>query len=215
MAKRPTITTPRGRLKYPRIIGKPDTKFNADGEWKTQFILDVNEPGAEEFLNKIREAHKQAIVDETKKQQEKANGKKVVVKEGELPFTESEDGQTVELRARLKVKGENKKTGETWTNTVVIFDKKGKPITDQKIRIGGGSLAKFTAEMNPFYVAASKTAGVSLRLKAVQIIELVEFGGDASQYGFGNEEDDEDTDTTTTTDAEETTDETPQSGSDF
>lgn len=213
MPKRPTITTPKGRLKYPRILGKPDTKFNADGVWQTQLILDPNTTaGVDTLLEQIKKEHEAAITSETAKQKEKNAGKKIVVKAGDLPYSENEDG-TVELRFKLKVKGENTKTKETWTNTVAVFDAKGKPLTAGKI--GSGTLAKVAFEFTPFYVAASKTAGVSLRLKAVQCIEIVEFGGDASQYGFGAEDDDSETETAGETTDDTETETADTTGSDF
>ena len=50
--------------------------------------------------------------------------------------------------------------------------------------IWGGSVLRISADLIPFYVAAVG-AGVSLRLKAVQIIDLKTGGGaGAESYGF-------------------------------
>ena len=77
-------------------------------------------------------------------------------------------------------------------------DAKGKPLTGET-KVGGGSVIKVSYEVVPYYTAIAG-AGVSLRLKAVQIIELKAYsgGGNAESYGFGEEEgfeaDDEDND---------------------
>ena len=105
------------------------------------------------------------------------------------------------LSFKLNAVGKNSKTGETWKNTVKLFDAKGKPT---KVKVGGGSRIRVSAEINPYYTPTIG-AGVSLRLKAVQIEELMQ-GGDATSYGFdeiedgfdASEHEDEDLETTST-----------------
>lgn len=65
-----------------------------------------------------------------------------------------------------------------------------KPNMLNGIRIGKGSIVKVAFEVNPFgAMPASKVAGVSLRLSAVQVIKHVPPGiRDASAFGFGAEE---------------------------
>jgi len=47
---------------------------------------------------------------------------------------------------------------------------------------------KVAFQLNPFYTAQIG-AGIGLRLKAVQVIDLIEpQGGSASSYGFGEED---------------------------
>ena len=68
-----------------------------------------------------------------------------------------------------------------------IRDAKGNPVNG--LAVGNGAIVKVGYELSPFYTQLVG-AGVSLRLKAVQIITLVERGGaDASYYGFETEED--------------------------
>ena len=66
-----------------------------------------------------------------------------------------------------------------------LFDAKGKKINVGKV--GEGTVAKLAVELSGYSVAGK--TGVSVKLKAVQIIDLVEFGGgSAESYGFGEEE---------------------------
>jgi len=188
MAKAKLYTTGKGRLKYPRINGKPDTKFDTDGVWKTQLTCDLGNPKTEAVMAAIREAAAKAVVDEQAKQTEA--GKKVKVKAADLPYTIDEENNTVEFRSKLKVKGENKKTGETWTNKVAVFDNMGKPLPETT-KIGAGTTAQISVEIRSFYTPASKEAGVSLRLKAVKCFNIVEWGQDAGAFGFDNDDEDE------------------------
>jgi len=55
--------------------------------------------------------------------------------------------------------------------------------------IWGGTVGKVAFEVMPYFNNAQCEGGLSLRLDAVQIIELVSGGGkSASAYGFGEEE---------------------------
>ncbi len=63
-----------------------------------------------------------------------------------------------------------------------MFDSSGKPLTDANV--WSGSEMKVSAELVHWFTAMAG-AGVSLRLRAVQITKLVEGGaGNAEGYGF-------------------------------
>lgn len=94
-----------------------------------------------------------------------------------------------EFNFKMKASGVSKKTGKPWTRKPAVFNAKGKPMSDEeKAKVGGGSVVKVAYEITPFYTAALG-AGVSLRLEAVQVLELKSFQArDASAFGFGEEE---------------------------
>ena len=74
-----------------------------------------------------------------------------------------------------------------WERKVPMFDAKGNNITDTVSSIGSGTKGKIAYELAPFYMN-DKNYGVSLRLTAIQILELVEEGeASASAFGFGEE----------------------------
>ena len=112
-------------------------------------------------------------------------GKKI--KEGDVPYSVNDDTGKVTVRFKLKAKV-TPKQGDPFEQRPALFDAKGKPIGPDA-KIGGGSKVKVAYELVPYYTAIAG-AGVSLRLKAVQVIDLVEFSGGASSeaYGFGEEE---------------------------
>ena len=181
------FVSPKGIASYPYLTN-PDTKFNPDGEYKVSLIVAGDD--ASKVIDFLTEKHKAAVA---QAKQENA-GKRV--KEGELPFIENDDG-TVTFKFKLKAKVTPKK-GDPFEQKPALFDAKGKPLTGET-KVGGGSTIKVSYEVVPYYTAIAG-AGVSLRLKAVQIIELKAYsgGGNAESYGFGEEEgfeaDDEDND---------------------
>ena len=171
------FVSPKGLASYPYLT-KPDTKFNPDGEYKVSLIVAGDD--ASKAIAFLTEKHNASVA-----QAKKENAGKRV-KEGELPFIENDDG-TVTFKFKMKAKVTPKK-GDPFEQKPALFDAKGKPLTGEP-KVGGGSTIKVSYEVVPYYTAIAG-AGVSLRLKAVQIIELKEYsgGGNAESYGFGEEE---------------------------
>jgi hypothetical protein len=201
--------TPTGKAVWPRLTGTPDFKYDKQGVYKVKLVLTAEEGGP--IVTKIKEGMKAALVDAKKKYAEakaahaalsqKERAGKKPPKEPELvdaPFFVDEETGDVTLSFKMYASGENKKTKEKFTQKPVIFDASGKVVTNDP-KIGGGSRLKVSYELNQFATALG--AGVSLRLKAVQIIELVEFGANAEYYGF-EAEDGFTTDNTTAAPAE-------------
>lgn len=176
--KNPRYTTPAGIAQYPYLT-KPDTKFNPDGEYK----ISVEIPGAaaQDIVTFLDEQFAASVA----KAKKENPGKKI--KEGDVPYSVNDDTGKVTVRFKLKAKV-TPKQGDPFEQRPALFDAKGKPI-GADAKIGGGSKVKVAYEMVPYYTAIAG-AGVSLRLKAVQVIDLVEFSGGASSeaYGFGEEE---------------------------
>lgn len=186
MAKK-LFTSPRGVFQFPRLSGKPDTKFNKAGVWKVALALPADVSETTEFLEQIetwREEAFQKFLAEAPKDK-----KRSIKKSPDCPFRSELDADGEETGAilvnfKMYASGTDKK-GEKFTMRPVLFDKSGKPITDD-IRIGGGTEGRISFEPHPYY-AANSGAGVTLRLRGAQIIKLVEFGGNASYFGFGDE----------------------------
>lgn len=175
--KNPRFVTPAGTAQYP-YLNKPDTKFNPDGEYKVSLVI----PGkdAQDIVTFLDEQHEASVA---KAKKENA-GKRI--KEGEVPYLINEDTGDVTVRFKLKARV-TPKSGDAFEQRPAIFDAKGKPLVEAKI--GGGTKMKVAYELIPYFTAIAG-AGVSLRLKAVQVIDLKEFSGGAGAdaYGFGEEE---------------------------
>jgi len=176
--KNPRYVTPAGTAQYPYLT-KPDTKFNPDGEYKLK--LEIPADQAQDIVTFLDEQHELA---QAKAKKENA-GKKI--KEGNAPYEVSEDSGKVVVNFKLKAKV-TPKNGDPFEQRPALFDAKGKPLSTD-VSIGGGSTVKVAYEVMPYYTAIAG-AGVSLRVKAVQVINLVEYSGGAGAgaFGFGEEE---------------------------
>lgn len=165
------ITTPSGIAVYPKIE-KPDTKFDANGIYSID--LDLDSKDAVELATKLTQIADAAYAAECK-----AKGKKSL-KRSDMPWKETEDGK-VRFKFKLKAKGGS---GEKqWDQKPAIFDAKGNPIKD--VNVGSGSTVKVAFEAVPYFTAMVGH-GISLRLRAVQILELRQYiaGDNFDAFGF-------------------------------
>lgn len=175
--KQPRYTTPKGTAKYP-WLSVPDTKFNSDGDYKVTLVLPVQE--ADTIMQFLDEqlAASEALA--------KKNNPGKKVKVADAPYKVDEENGNVEINFKMKAKV-TMQSGESFDQKPALFDAKGKPLTD--VNVGGGSKIKVSYECVPFYTALIG-AGISLRLRAVQVIDLVEFSGGAAAGAYGFEEED-------------------------
>lgn len=203
MAKRfKKMRSPIGEAVWPKL-SQPETKFDPDGVYETKLRLD-NKTGMA-FQSTLQE-----MLDEHHKQVCSERGKKV--KAAALPVTEvEEDGTpTGELEFKFKLKALAGKEGSKWEQRPKLIDAKGANIDPNKVTVGSGSKISVGFEVIPYFTAAVG-AGLSLRMKAVQVIDLVEYGGNEfDAFGFQQEEGYE-----TSEEAESTTEDVEEDDCDF
>lgn len=195
-----TKTSPRGIAHYPHL-NSADTKFDADGSYHVKLRVDSEDERIAKFLEWIDAQQAEAIANAIESLVNPEGGKKGItaaaakkkVKAGDKPYVyiEDEDGEeTNEVLVNFKMKAtiHSKKTGKSYKLTPKFFDAKGKLIA-RPPEVWGGSILKVSFTPNQWFTP-KLGASVSLRLEAVQIIELVTGGGseNAADYGFGEEE---------------------------
>jgi hypothetical protein len=168
------LTSPRGTAIYPRLT-TPDTKFDKDGVYSVDLELNPKSKDAAEFLATLKKAADAAYTAEC----EKRGGKKL--KRADLPIKETDEGQ-IRIKFKLKAKAGNEE--KSWTQKPMIFDSMGAAVQTPP-NVGSGSEIKVSFEVVPFFTAMVG-AGVSLRMKAVQILDLKEYtpGDRFDAYGF-------------------------------
>ena len=166
------IATPVGQAVYPKLV-TPDTKFNPDGLFSCKLIV------SEEDYNAFR-SHLQPMVEQEYKKYSIAQGKDKLKKAIE-PVRISEDGQ-YEINAKQAARTTTKQ-GDVLEFKVALFDAEVKPITNDP-NIGSGSKMKLSVQPY-FWHVPSQGFGYTLRLKAAQILELVEFS--SGGHGFSKE----------------------------
>lgn len=173
------VTTPIGVAVWPRL-NTPDREFVAEGEFKVDLLLDPSEGEVSAFLDKL-----QKYADDAYKAICKEKSKKV--KRSVFPWKEEQDRETGEptgkILLRCKMKHQVRpKHSDPFTQSPKLFDAMGNPMDAV---ISGGSKLKLSLDVVPYYTA-SIGAGVTCRLKAAQVIELVEYSGadSAATHGF-------------------------------
>ncbi len=187
-SKYPQITTPRGVFIYPHLT-EPDTKFvKPDGEYHTKFALDAGSEEAETFIAGLQEVL-DGYIDENPDELKPA----VIKKAARADFFEEELDEEGEETGRIifkfKLKAKVKTKTKEWDQAPRLFDSQAQPIAGD-VNIWTGSEGKASLELFPYFMQSSKTFGVSMRIKAAQVLKLVEGGGaSADSYGFGSEDD--------------------------
>ena len=196
--KNPVVNTPILTFKYPKLHA-PDygTKEHPkpDGQYVTQGIMNADDRAVKKFLAELaphyQEAMEQAREEFSKLKVEtrKRLGK---VTENDLfttlydPETEEPTGE-IQIKTAMKASG-TRKDGTKWNAKPDIFDAKGRPM--KKVpEIWSGTKGILSVELRPYFIPGTGAAGLSLKLKAVQIIDLVSGGvRSASAYGFASHE---------------------------
>ena len=180
------ITTPKGKAVWPRI-DTPDTKFDEDGVYSCK--LHVSEGDFKAF-----EAIVKPKLDAAYKEECSRQGKDKIRMAPSSPLRINDEGDH-EIYAKQKAKVHTKSKG-TLEFTIAAVDSQGKKITEPDEegkevafvpKIGSGSTLKMAVEINTWFVP-SQGFGYTLRLRAVQIFDLIEYGG-GSNFGFGAEAD--------------------------
>ncbi len=183
------ITTPRGTAKFP-WLNNPNTKFAADGVYTVNLLVPEDEAQSlMEQLDEMAEETYQKAVEELKEKKKVAEIKKIQKVEPYSRETDEDGNETgnIEFKFKMPAKVTSKKTGKTITLAPKLFDAKGKPVKNTVI-IYGGSIIKVNFSPSLYFMPATKQCGVSLRLNAVQVLDLVSRGGKATDYGFDKED---------------------------
>lgn len=185
--KRDKVRFPLGIASYPRLA-TPDTKFDAAGTYSIKVIFSgAQSEKVQKILDKYHEKAKALAIEEVgvkKAGRAKDNGPGYTE---ELDDNDDETGNII-VNFKMKASVVSKKNGETYNFKPGVFDKYGSPINVQEVRVGSGSSVVVGAEVSEFF-SAGLGYGVSLRLGAVQVLEVVESGNtSAAAWGFETEE---------------------------
>lgn len=191
--------SPRGLLKFPKLteIDYGTDKFpTPDGEYNAVLVMKRGDKGVDAFLRKLDDMAEIAKTEAEAqiKKMKVADRKQLEARGGAFlnpPYKEVYDEDTeeptgeVEFKAKMKASGVRKRDGRKWSMKPDLFDSFGKPLP-KGVSVWGGSEAILNFDADVYYIAGSGAYGVSARLNAAQIVELVTAGGQrsASSYGF-------------------------------
>ena len=178
------ITTPRGVARFPWLV-EPNTRFNEDGVFQCDLI--VSDKDGKEFAKTLKKLMKTYHDEELRK-----SGKSKI-RIADLPCRpfEDESGEYDDNNYFIRAKQDaqyTSKAGKTVKNKVVQFDSKNNVINEQ---VGSGSVLKM-AVVPYFWNVPSKGIGITLRLQAVQVLELQTYNSPSQKtadgFGFTTEE---------------------------
>lgn len=172
----------KGKALWCKVF-EPDTRFVPEGEYSVQVV--VPETEAQDLCEQL-DAVVQAKQEETVKEQPKLKAVLSTRQPYELD-TDEVGNPTGNLVFKTKMKARIKsRNGQVYEQKPAVVDAKRTPM-DGNTMVGNGSLIKVAVETVPYFMASNKQVGVSLRLKAVQVIDLVEYGNNTNSI-FDEEE---------------------------
>ena len=177
--KNQKLTTGTGIAMYPYLFS-PDTKFSTEGVFCLNLRLDMVE--GKKLAKQLETQQKDHIKEATA-----ATGKKPS-RINPYPWKEVEDNNgepCMDFKFKLKPSFKTK-AGEIVKQRPAVFDAALKPLTEE-CRLGNGSKIKVNFSVIPYNT--SMGCGISLRLHAVQVLDLVQYNnGESDTGGFSVEE---------------------------
>jgi len=171
------FTSPTGEAVFPWIT-RSDTEHDASGVFHTDLSLPLEL--AEEFIAKLEIARDGFTTTLTAAQQKALTPKDVYRMELTRPAKDATDEEreafepeeTGNVLFRFKLKQNVvPANGDPFTQSPIVVD----AATGEKIEVPvyGGSIIRVRGQIVPYTNAAAGAVGVTLRMKAVQVIELV------------------------------------------
>ena len=153
------LTSPKGRAIFPHLT-EPDIKFKPEGEYHVK--LECNKSDSVAIIKEIK-----GLI--AKKVQEEHNkNPNVKIKYAPQPF--EEEGENVIFNFKMKASGTRRDNNKHFTQQPVLVDAELKPL-GQDVQIWGDSILRITFEPRAYSMPVG--LGCTLRLKTVQVLELV------------------------------------------
>jgi len=195
----PAFISPVGTAVYPYLI-TPDVRHNADGIFKVDLALP--EELAQEFITRLEGELNEFFSTELNTTQQTTLAKRAVW-QPEFTRPEYPDGASDEERAAIKDAHVPEATGNVvfrMKMNAKFNTRKGDVVEQQPIVVSAdtgervtehvwtGSTIRAKGQIVPYINNSSQTAGLSLRLKSVQVIDLVTGTGSGAYWNdFENE----------------------------
>jgi hypothetical protein len=200
-SKNVNVTTPVGVFKFPKL-NAPDTKFNAAGVYEVKLILSAADSAS--LLAKLQLESDKAYADAkmqieetiaTSTGEKKGKALQALQKLSQAPTpgapVYSDSGEETgerEFKFKMNASRTHKETKVVTHQCPKFFDAAGKEIKNPPA-IWGGTKGAVSGQIVPYYVPGTNTAGVGLRMSAVQLVKVVNSSsGSAEMYGFGKQD---------------------------
>jgi len=153
------ITSPKGKAIFPHLT-EADYKFKSEGEYHVK--LECLKSESESIIQTIGSAIALKV-----KEQHDENPAKAITK-APLPYEVIDD--KVIFNFKMKASGRRKDDGKTFTQKPILLQADQTPL-EEGTQIWGDSILRIVAEPRAYNMPIG--IGCTLRLKTVQVIELV------------------------------------------
>ena len=165
----------KGNAKWAKVF-EPDTKFVPEGEYSIQVSLPEAQAAevCEQLDNMAQAKLAEAVKDNPKLKTVLSTRKSY---ESEVDDDGNPTGNVI-IKSKLKARVKSR-DGQTFEQKPMVVDAKRTPM-EGNVLVGNGSLVNVAVEPIPYVMQSTKQVGVSLRLKGVQVIDLVEYGNPAA-----------------------------------
>jgi len=166
---------------------EPDTKFNAKGEYSTDLVCDPKDPAVQAYIEKLEKLVDIAYNEtcETLGAAKAREVRKAAVYKDDYDQDGNPTGKII-FKYKLKDLTDRRERGDS--AEILVVDAKRNPLGKEAPLVGNGSTIRVVSYANPYFMASTKTVGLSHIWSKMQIIDLVEFSG----AGGSDEFDDED-----------------------
>jgi hypothetical protein len=180
MAK--TLPVMKGKALWAKVF-TPDTKFDSDGIYSIDVV--IPEEDAQEVCEYLEGLRDERLAEEVKANPKAKSLSARPVYELDLDQDGNETGNyKFKVKLKATVRGRD---NQTYTQRPIVVDSKRSPMTEETL-IGNGSIVKVAYEPHTYVMASNKQVGVSLRLKGVQVLQLVEYGNKGAASMFDEED---------------------------
>lgn len=168
-----------GKAQWAKVL-EPDTKFNPDGEYSVDVLIPeaVAQPICEKLDGVVAAEFAKAVEEKPalKNQLTQSNPYQIVY-----------DNETGDPTGEIKFKAKMKaiwraRDGRSGEQRPIVVDAKRQPIS-KGIAIGNGSSVNVNIELVPYIMQSTKAVGCSLRLKGIQVVNLVEYASGGEMFG--------------------------------
>jgi hypothetical protein len=180
------VASPKGKALWCKFK-EPDTKFNAKGEYSTDLVCDPNDPAVKAYIEKLDK-----LVDIAYNETCETLGPAKARDVRKAPVYKEEVNQAGELtgniifKYKLKDLTDRRERGDS--GEILVVDAKRNPLGKEAPLVGNGSVIRVVSFANPYFMASTKTVGLSHIWSKMQIIDLVEFSGSAGTDEFDEED---------------------------
>ena len=180
------VASPKGKALWCKFK-EPDTKFNAKGEYSTDLVCDPSDPAVKAYIEKLDKLVDIAYNEtcETLGPAKARDVRKASVYKEEV----NQDGEltgNIVFKYKLKDLTDRRERGDS--GEILVVDAKRNPLGKEAPLVGNGSVIRVVGFANPYFMASTKTVGLSHIWSKMQIIDLVEFSGSAGTDEFDEED---------------------------